>query len=84
MTLARLSVQIGEAATARLVPVLLERAEYAHRGNWRECDCSWCALKRQATERIGALRCGNRDRRADLRFYLANEYRVKLAEEFAR
>jgi hypothetical protein len=78
MTVANLRARIEREASASLLPVLLDRAAEAHRNHWRDCDCSWCQLKQQATVRIGNVRCGDREERADIRFHMANEYRAKL------
>lgn len=36
-----------------MVPLLLEKGIEAHKKHWRDCSCSWCQLKQEATARIG-------------------------------
>lgn len=54
MTVAALQARIAQEATDRLLPALLERAALQHRKGWRDCDCTWCKLKQEATLVIGS------------------------------
>ena len=37
-----------------LAPFLVSAATCSHKKNWRECPCSWCDKKREATLVIGS------------------------------
>lgn len=83
MTVAALLDRVNREVASRLIPAVLSRANDAHRAGWRDCGCQWCAMKRHATVRIANVRSADRERRAELRSCLANEYRAKLKETFS-
>jgi len=45
---------IDERAKEILAPALIAVGVEAHKKNWRDCPCSWCAKKREATTVIGS------------------------------
>lgn len=54
MSVETLRVSIAQRA-ADLLPAALERVGIAnHKRGWKDCDCSWCETKREATAVIGS------------------------------
>lgn len=53
MSVDSLRQQISERAAELRGPLLVEAGVVAHKRGWKECPCSWCATKREATIVIG-------------------------------
>ena len=54
MTVATLRAAIAERAHELLIPKLLAAGVTHHKKGWKECPCSWCEKKREATVVIGS------------------------------
>lgn len=46
---------ISKRADELMVPALMAAGLTSHKRQWRTCDCTWCAKKREATAVIGNL-----------------------------
>jgi hypothetical protein len=75
-----LRAAVAQKVADGIIPALINAIGQSHGrgGEWQVCECEWCSLKRRATSHIGDLRCGDRERRADIRAYLRNQYRAEL------
>lgn len=54
MTVEALRSAIASRASELLAPKLLAAGITHHKKGWRECPCSWCEKKREATLVIGS------------------------------
>ena len=86
MSLAAVQAKVNTLASQKLLPVLLERGAVHHTKNWKDCDCSFCALKRKATNDIATspLHMVGRVAREERREQLRQHYRPLLNMEFNR
>lgn len=55
MSVETLRSAIQTRARELRVPALMAAGIVAHKRHWRECDCTWCAKKREATSKIANL-----------------------------
>lgn len=83
----RLRQAVAEEAQRRLLPAVIDAAKLAHRRGWRDCDCRWCALKREATTMVGNMGHipryrGGEPVREKARDYERRKYRAKLREAY--
>lgn len=54
MSVQSLRAAIAERAREIRVPALVAAGIIAHKRHWRDCPCSWCDKKREATIVIGS------------------------------
>ncbi len=54
MSVESLRQAINDRAREMLAPALVAAGVTAHKKGWRDCPCSWCAKKREATTVIGS------------------------------
>lgn len=54
MSVQSLRVAIDERARQIMIPALVAAGVVQHKKGWKECPCSWCDKKREATLVIGS------------------------------
>lgn len=54
MSVASLKDAIARRSFEMLPPLLVREGTAQHKRGWRDCPCSWCAMKREATVVIGS------------------------------
>lgn len=54
MGVASLRQAIRERAAEMLPEILISQEVTLHKKGWKDCECSWCATKREATLVIGS------------------------------